>query len=295
MKRNKTKILITGSSGFVGLNLSRFFKKKNYKLIFSPRSLDLSKKKIFIDLIINHQPNIIIHLASRTVSRIRSKIEDRLQYKNTFLPVQNLILSLKKTKNLKKIIITGSIEEYGNAQLPFKEDCSFRPVSSYGIYKYKSFKYFIKNIKKFPRIKYYWLRPCLMYGACDSNRRLIGMILNSIEKKKKKKIYVNEKIRDIIFVDDFCRLILIIIKKNMNSFVTNITAENFVRLSYLVLLLKKKLGKKFNNYIRIKTSVTKESYYNSGDKFKKLFPNFRFSSFSRGINLTLKKMKISKN
>jgi nucleoside-diphosphate-sugar epimerase len=293
MKNNKIKILITGSSGFVGLNLIRFLKKKNYKLICSPKNMDLSEKKNFINLIVNYQPHIIIHLASRTVSRIRNKIEDALQHKNTFLPVKNLISSLKKSENLKKIIITGSIEEYGNAKLPFKEDCMPRPISSYGIYKYKSFKYFVKKIKKFPEIKYYWLRPCLMYGPYDSDRRLMGTILNSVDKKKQTKIYINEKIRDIIFVEDFCRFIMVIVKKNFNSFIINVTAENFIRLSSLVSLLKKKIGKTFKYHIKIKKSDTKENYYNSGKKFKKLFPNFFFSSLSRGIDLTLKNMKIT--
>ena len=289
MKSNKIKILITGSTGFVGLNLTQLLKKKIlYKLFCSPKNLDLSKQKNFLDLILNYQPHIIIHLASRTVSRIRSKTEDRLQYKNTYLPVKNLILSLKKSQNLKKIIIAGSIEEYGTARLPFKEDCSPRPVSSYGIYKYKSFLHFIKKIKKFPKIKYYWLRPSLMYGPHDSNHRLMGLILNSINKKIKAKIYINEKLRDIIYVGDFCRLISIIVKKNISSFVTNVTAENFTSLTFLISSLKKKFGKKFDKYVKVERSYTIENYCSSANKFKKLFPNFSFLSLHQGIDLTLK-------
>jgi nucleoside-diphosphate-sugar epimerase len=291
----RIKILITGCSGFVGLNLTHLLKKKKlYQLFCSPKKLDLSKQKNFFDLILNYQPHIIIHLASRTVSTIRNKIEDKLQYKNTYLPVKNLISSLKKSENLKKIIIVGSIEEYGIAKLPFKENCRLRPVSSYGIYKYKSFKYFIRKIKNFPRIKYYWLRPSLMYGPHDSNKRLIGIILNSIDKKIKTKVYINEKLRDIIFVGDFCRLISIIVKRNMSSFITNVTAQNFIRLNLLTSFLKKKFGKRFNRYIKIERSHSIENYCSSANKFKTLFPNFSFVSFSRGIDLTLKNLKSSK-
>lgn len=98
---------------------------------------DLSDLKIFKNILVEYQPNIIIHLAARTIPTIKTKKEDKLQYKNTILPVINLVNCIKYTTHLKKIIFFGTIEEYGLAKPPFSEKQKTQPQSSYGIAKKK--------------------------------------------------------------------------------------------------------------------------------------------------------------
>ena len=126
----KKKILITGGSGFVGKNLFYFLNKKNIYKIYRPSrsKYDLSNLNVYKNILIKFQPNIIIHLAARTKPTILTKKEDRLQFKNTILPVINLVNCLKYCLQLEKIIFFGSIEEYGLSKLPFTEKQKPIPV-----------------------------------------------------------------------------------------------------------------------------------------------------------------------
>ena len=51
-----------------------------------------------------------------------------------------MIKTIKRmvAQNLKMIIFTGTIEEYGKAKTPFKENIKAKPTSSYGKFKLKS-------------------------------------------------------------------------------------------------------------------------------------------------------------
>ena len=90
------------------------------------------KKKNFKKLVETTKPQIIIHLASRTISGRNSVKENKLQLKNTYKPVKNLIECIKNQKNLEKIIFLGTIEEYGNAKTPYSENFKAEPTTSYG-------------------------------------------------------------------------------------------------------------------------------------------------------------------
>ena len=81
---------------------------------------DLSKKA-FKKLLKNSKPNIIIHLASRTVSGSKTNKEDKYQLKNTLKPTKNLIECIKSLNSVQKLIFAGTIEEYGKAKSPLKK------------------------------------------------------------------------------------------------------------------------------------------------------------------------------
>jgi nucleoside-diphosphate-sugar epimerase len=174
---HQKKILITGGSGFVGKHLVNHLKKENcYKIYnLNKNFCNLGNLKFLKEILIKYQPNIIIHLASRTVSAVRNKKEDRLQYLNTTLPTKNLVDSLKYCSDLEKIIFFGTIEEYGLAKLPYTEKLVPRPLSSYGYAKLKALKYVKKKIND--RIDYVWLRPSLVFGKNDNKKRFLGSLL----------------------------------------------------------------------------------------------------------------------
>jgi nucleoside-diphosphate-sugar epimerase len=289
----KEKILITGGGGMVGQHLLPFLKKKKYKIyILSCRKFyNLSNCKIFKNILIKYKPDTIIHLAARTVPSIKTKKEDRLQYENTFLPVKNLVDSLKYVPELKKIIFFGSIEEYGLARPPFFERQKPKPVSSYGIAKLNSLKYVQNKITNKNKINYIWLRPSLLFGTNQNKKRFLGTLFYGLKFNKKIRVSMNSQIRDYLYIDDLCVFIELLMKKKVIKIkgnVLNVTSENWIKLNYNFFSYFNKIIQKKLNKLVINCSNKKHlNYYSSGHLFRKNFKKFKFTEFLKAINLTL--------
>jgi nucleoside-diphosphate-sugar epimerase len=290
---NKKKILITGGYGFVGNHLFNFLKKKNkYKIYNINKKLcNLSNYKTFKKIIIKYKPNIIIHLAARTNSTIKNKIEDKLQYKNTILPVINLVNSLKYCIDINRVIFFGTIEEYGSAKPPFYENQIIKPISSYGIAKAKALKYVKKKIKNNHEIDYIWIRPSLIFGKNNNKRRFLGSLFYSLNFNKKIKVSINSQIRDFLYVKDLCRFIELLIKKkklDLKIRVLNVTAENWINMNNIFSYFSKKIRNKIHSLVINNPYKKHLDYYSSGQLLRKNFKKFQFTNFKKALNETFR-------
>ena len=289
MKKNKPSVLITGSNGFVGQALTKFFKDKHFTIIkISRKKNDLSKKNEFKKIFLRHNPNFIVHLAARTVSGIKNKKEDSIQFKNTYLPIKNLVDNSNYCKNLKKIIFCGSIEEYGSILLPYREKDKPKPTTSYGFAKYSAYKYLIHKSKK-KNLNFVWLRPSLMFGQNDNVNRFLGSILFNLKQNKKVEINLGSQKRDFLYVQDFCNFIFYHIKfyKEFDYKLINVSSGSWFYLRDLLKILKKKLSKKKFELINVKCTNDKSIILNSNDLFKKIHPKFKFTPFMKSLKATL--------
>jgi nucleoside-diphosphate-sugar epimerase len=285
----KKKILIAGGGGFVGKHLFFFLKKKNIFKIYNPsrRSFDLSDLNVYKNILITFQPNIIIHLAARTVPTILTKKEDRLQFRNTTLPVINLVDSLKFCTELEKIIFFGSIEEYGLSKLPFSEKNPTIPVSSYGKAKVSALKY-VKSKIKDNKYNYIWIRPSLIFGKKNNKKRFLGSLYYALKYKKRVKVSINSQIRDFLYINDLCRFIELLIVEHIKikENILNVTAENWINLNTIFFYFQKKIQKKFQKLLLIDYNKKHLDYYSSGELLKEKFKEFKFSKFKKSLNFS---------
>jgi len=289
----KEKILITGGRGVVGQHLLPFLKKKKIYKIYNlscRKFYNLSNFKIFKSILIKYKPDTIIHLAARTVPTIKTKKEDRLQYENTFLPVKNLVDSVKHSPGLKKIIFFGSIEEYGLAIPPFFERQKPKPVSSYGIAKLNGLKYVKNKITNKNKINFIWLRPSLLFGTNQNKKRFLGSLFYGLKFNKKIRVSMNSQIRDFLYINDLCVFIELLMKKEVIKImgnVLNVTSENWINLNYnFFSYFNKNIQNKFNKLVINCSNKKHLDYYSSGHLFRKNFKKFKFTKFSKAINLT---------
>ena len=118
-----------------------------------------------------------------------------------------------KSKHPKKFIQIGSSLEYGNNKSPQKEFYKLRPNSSYSKAKAFASSYLINNFKKklFPFVI---IRPYQVFGTHQDLNRLIPVVITNCLKNKKFDCSNGNQLRDFLYIDDFIKFILEIIKSD---------------------------------------------------------------------------------
>ncbi|HMQ67467.1 MAG TPA: GDP-mannose 4,6-dehydratase [Ignavibacteria bacterium] len=152
------KYLITGFSGFVGKNFTKYINDNSYDSsvlgidILNPsfninelqnvkvkfiRS-DLRDREKISKIIYDFSPNYILHLASSSsvAESWKSPVSSFQNNLNIFI---DLLEDIRKIGINSRIISVGSSEEYGTVEvsrLPLKEDNKLNPTSPFGIARY---------------------------------------------------------------------------------------------------------------------------------------------------------------
>jgi len=213
------KILLTGSSGFIGSNIlnnfskkhkiyivvrkkisKRLLKRNNIKVINfkSYESLNSNLKKIKVDT--------VIHCATH-YTKVH-EFSDIKKFCNSNLLLGNIILENLNTMKVSKFINFSTVWEDSNA----KKD---NTMNLYAAYK-KSFStildFYKKNLKK---IKFYELMIADTFGKNDNRNKIINTLKSNYRKKKitniiSKNLYIN-----LLNISDIIGAINLILKKSI--------------------------------------------------------------------------------
>ena len=236
------KILITGSSGFIGFHLSKLLLEKgnsvygidsmnNYydvnlkkarlnilkkyrKFNFSKANLESSKK---IKNIFNKvKPKIVVHLAAQAGVRY-SIHKPKVYLKSNIDGTFNVIEASHEIK-VKHLIMASSSSVYGaNKKIPFKEiDKTDTQLSIYAATKKanESMAHAYSNIWKIPITM---LRFFTVYGPWGRPDMALFKFTRGILKNKKVNIYNYGKMyRDFTYIDDIVSGIALLINKAPN-------------------------------------------------------------------------------
>lgn len=289
MFTNNPKILITGSTGFIGQHLLNSLIKENCELhclVRASRSdfinkqvsgvyyfdVDLKLKDPLNKIVKSISPDFVIHLAGEK-SRSNEICEINSIIDNNVFGTINLFDSLLGVNNLKRIILLGSIEEYGFVNPPFKENSFENPVSIYGISKLtitKLAQIFINQYKLPITI----LRPSLVYGPNQGTEMFISSIINKLSQKDTFYMTKGEQYRDFIFIEDLIRAIKkTILNDEVSGLVINIASGKTYQLCDIA--------------NKIANLLNAENYLNVGAlEYRKL----EIMNYSVDINLAITKL-----
>lgn len=154
----RTRILVTGATGFIGSVLvEELLKEERYEVWSFERYVtgrygdphriptvfgDLRFYNDTISALMTAQPHVIIHLAA--ISPVSYSLQEHPQEVNetNYLGTINLITAARKySPNLKHFIFASTSETYGNIPTPFNEEQEQMPVSPYGVSKLAAEKY----------------------------------------------------------------------------------------------------------------------------------------------------------
>ena len=236
MKKNK--ILVTGGSGLVGGHLKNHLPNAIY---LSSKDYDLTKECDVIDMYVKHKPNIVIHLAAK-VGGILDNINKPAQYFTENVLMNTLLIeNARKYKVdrfigiLSTCIFPDTVDEYPMSEEVLHLGPPTATNFSYG-YAKRSMAVQIDAYNKQYGTKYQYLTPCNLYGIGDkdneSNSHFITALVKKIFDAKQK----NEKhitlfgdgtpLRQFMFADDFAKVILEVINKNIYENLNVASDEN---------------------------------------------------------------------
>jgi nucleoside-diphosphate-sugar epimerase len=313
----KKKILITGGTGFIGSNISRYLVNKGHKVtVFdnnfrgkSSRVKDIINKIKYIKGDIRDRElvfksfkkiDVVIHLAFINGTKFfYEKPVDVLEIATK--GIINTIDSCVKNK-IKEVYIASSSEVYQTPnRVPTDEKEMLKipdihnPRYSYGGGKILAELMGINYGKKYFK-KMIIFRPHNVYGYDMGNEHVIPEFIQKISKENSKlmKLKINgtgQEIRSFIHIDDFVDGFGLIFSKGKHMEIYNIGTQNKIK----ILNLAKLIGKKLNKKIIIKG----KNNYGGGtnircpniSKIKKLGFKEKIS-LNNGLNNIMQKMKL---
>ena len=236
------KILITGSSGFIGFHLAKLLLENKHK-VHGYDSMnnyyDVNLKKSRLDILKKYnnfsftkanleneinlkktfnkfKPKVVIHLAAQ--AGVRYSIDKPRVYLNSNIIGTFNIIETSHFFNVKHLIMASSSSVYGaNKKVPFKEiDKTETQLSIYAATKKanESMAHSYSNIWKIPITM---LRFFTVYGPWGRPDMALFKFTKGILNNKKIDIYNNGKMyRDFTYIDDIVSGIQLLIKKVPN-------------------------------------------------------------------------------
>ena len=253
------KILLTGSSGFIGKSLTinllnnkyqvfvilnnskknkalaKSLKKnyKNYKPIFINNVKELKKKLSKLKV------NSIINLASKYLRSHNFK--DMIDLINSNILFTTSVLEACPKKKLKKYINISSVMIHKNSE-------NYLPLNLYAATK-KGFLDILKFYEvSFKNTKFYNLFLHDIYGENDKRKKIIHTILENHRQKKSVKISSNKLELNLLNVKDVNQAIKVFLTKKIKPGNYIIKSSKFTNMVRLI----KKINTKIDNKVKLK-------------------------------------------
>tara|TARA_R100000426_G_scaffold65896_1_gene45933 strand:- start:3060 stop:3977 length:918 start_codon:yes stop_codon:yes gene_type:complete len=293
------KILVTGGSGLVGKHLQDILPEATY---LCSNDCNLTDINAVDNLISQHKPDIVIHLAARV-----GGILDNLKYPVDYLE-QNVLMNTNllstchkyNVKNVIAILSTCIYPDIVNSYPMTEKDMFNGPPTpsnfSYGLAKRTMAAHIDSYVNQYNK-KWCYLIPCNLYGEYDKfsehNSHFVAALIKKIHEATNKIILwgSGKPLRQFIYGGDLA----IIIKKiiDTGTYVSMNVAPPWVYSIDEMARIAIKSCCKSN--LKIEYDNTKPDGQFRKDVrsniFDKFFPNFKFTSLSEGIQLTYSKVK----
>ncbi len=278
---NHKKILITGSTGFLGSNLSKYFKKK-YNIFGIARknadiNCDIADSKLIKKTISEIDPDIIIHTAG--LKDVDYCEKNKLQAQKVNIQgTKNIINSLKTNV---KVIFISSIAVYPNTSGLHKEELT-GPVNYYGYTKLEAEK-IVRKMKNFVNLR------TVFFGLSNNqnHQTFCNKILDYLSNRKQLRLY-NDEFFSPVHIKTLILIIDSVIEKNIIG-TYNIASRNGMSKKDFAIEFARSCGYYDFNYLTMSSAKDYSRVNRAMDsrlspkKIEKKL-NFRFLTLREEIN-----------
>ena len=308
------KIIITGSSGFIGFHLSKLLLEKGHNIhgVDSMNSYyDVSLKKARLNILKKYRffnfskaklednkkiesifkkvkPKVVIHLAAQ--AGVRYSIYKPTVYLDTNIRGFFNILDISKNHKVKHFLFSSSSSVYGDQKkYPIKEnDETSKPLSFYAATKKTDeiLSHSYSNIYKLPVS---CLRLFTVYGPFGRPDMAPFKFTKAAFENKSIKVYNNGiHERDFTYVEDVAKAIYKLSNKlPKKSFfqIINICSSKTIKLMDFIYLIEKLTGKKIiKNFVKKQKGDVIKTFGNNS-KLKKIAKIYKFTPIKRGMKI----------
>jgi len=265
------KVLLTGSTGFIGRNILPLLREKYQVYAPSRTELNINDSASIDSWLGKNQVDYLVHCAivnpSKELDADRQVLADTLK--------SFLFLSRHQ---FAKIIYIGSGAEYDKSKNIIdvtEEDIGKNiPSDEYGLAKYT-----LNQIARFSR-NIVNLRIFGCYGPTEPERRFIRHAVECCQKGEP--ISIRQDCRfSYVFVADLARAILRVLETSTQYHDYNICSDTPYKLSELAEIVKKQMGNQLP--LKIDAPGLNNEYTAQNTRFKREFPDFRFTPMEQGI------------
>ena len=249
------KLLLTGSSGFIGQHLSPSL-NKNFDL--HHLKSDLLDHKAVNEEVESIQPEIIVHLAART--EVEKSFYEQITFSEiNYVGTVNLIEAASKLKNFKNFVFASTMEVYGWQpisddverdiipinHIAFDENTPPNPNAPYAVAKYGCEKY-LEYAHRCYGLPFTALRQTNCYGRKDNDFFVTEQIITQmLENPNEINLGYGEPYRNFIFVDDMMSVWQTVIEnynKCNDGKIFTIGPNNPVKIKNYADMIAKKIG-----------------------------------------------------
>jgi nucleoside-diphosphate-sugar epimerase len=222
------KILVTGGLGFIGHNVVARLESQGHTCVIAdtqttygivPQAeldylvaerrnkiktdriyrIDLADQDGIDWLMREHQPNMVIHLASFP----RQKVVNANPAYGARVMMEGLINVLESAKNhrVERVVYISSSMVYGDFEDQVTEDSECHPIGQYGIMKLAG-EHLVKDYHRRGAFDYIIIRPSAVYGPLDVEDRVVAKFMLAAMRGETLKVNGAEETLDFTYVED---------------------------------------------------------------------------------------------
>ncbi len=212
---SRQRIAVTGATGFIGTVLLQALHKAGAELTaivgkgrrtavldtlpFPVTRTVVEQVRHMGDAVRDCAPDCVIHLSAHvSTERSYSALAQTLEW-NLLSTID--VLTASAQTGVKRVILMGSTEEYGQNAAPFDPHLALDPPSPYAASKAAQTAYARMFHNTFG-LETVILRPTVVYGPGQSPRMLISMVMEALAAGRPIDVTEGKQTRDFVYVDD---------------------------------------------------------------------------------------------